>query len=121
MSQVVCSWAELADDTDVSEWYVSTHVPKVAVELGGTARNAIPAEDNIFKEVASIDGELMTLYDLAANVEASKVDAQMQAAAQKMPQGARIETRIYNEWETWHGEHWREGRLKFAKAATIIR
>jgi hypothetical protein len=120
MSQVVCSWAGLADDTDASAWYVNTHVPKVAAELGGTARNAIPAEENIFKEVAGIDGERMTLYDLPADAEVSKVDAQMQAASQKLPEDAKVETRIYDEWETWHGEQWCGRKLKTAEAVTFI-
>lgn len=109
MSRIACVvWADLAGDSAVSTEYEDKHIPNVVTKLGCTARNAQQAEDNMFKEVASIDGSLMTLYDLPDGVDAKDAITQKQLDEAKLPKDARIDTRVYDEYATWFGEEWCE-------------
>ncbi|KAH8711927.1 hypothetical protein GQ44DRAFT_714134 [Phaeosphaeriaceae sp. PMI808] len=106
MSRLACVWADLADDTDAAEWYEDTHLPNVVSKLGLNARNAEQVADNMFKEVAGIDGKYMTVYDIPENEDAQEVTAQTQPEVAKLPKGARLDTRVYDEYATWYGREW---------------
>jgi hypothetical protein len=106
MSRVACVWADLADDTDASKWYEDTHVSETVEKLHGTAWNALQSEDDTFKEVAPISGTHMTLYDLPDGICAKDIDAHLQPVDGKMPQDARLDTRVYNEHATLYGTDW---------------
>jgi hypothetical protein len=107
MSKIACVWADLASDTKADIWYEDEHVPNVVARIGGTARNVEQVEENIFKEVASIYGKYMTLYDLKTSDE--DIYARIHPTTESLPANAQIDTRIYNEYATWYGEEW-QGR-----------
>jgi hypothetical protein len=106
MSRIACSWATLSDGSDTDEWYEATHVSSTAAKLGTTARNAEEAEDNVFKEVAHIQGKYMTLYDLPEGADSKSVVAEIQPQAAHLPRHARIDTRLYEEFGKWYGDDW---------------
>jgi len=106
MSRVACVWADLADDTTASAEYEDTHISNVVAKLGCTARNAEQAEDNMFKEVAGIDANYMTLYDLPDGPDPKDVVAQIQSETSNRPKNARLDTRVYDEYATWFGDEW---------------
>jgi hypothetical protein len=106
MSSIACVWANVSDGVDTDAWYEATHVPRIVAKLGGTARNAEEAEDDIFKEVTTIEGKYMTLYDLPASADAKAVAAQVQPEAENLSKITRMDTRIYEEAAVWHGEEW---------------
>ncbi|KAF1941719.1 hypothetical protein EJ02DRAFT_404080 [Clathrospora elynae] len=107
MSRITCVWADLGDDADADEWYESTHIPDVVAKLETTARSGDQAEDNVFKEVAGIDGTYMTIYDLPDGVDAKDLDAQICPALDKLPTDARLDARCYTEYASWDREDWR--------------
>ena len=117
MSRVACVWADLGDTTAAAD-FEDDHVPNVVAQLKCTARHSEKEEENIFKEVAAIRGNTMTVYDLPDGADAKDFGARIQPAADKLPKDAWLETRMYKERNVWHGEDWREG--KPALPATLI-
>lgn len=109
MSRIACVWADLGEDDTANDWYEKTHVADVVSKLNTEARHGQPAEDNMFKEVPSIEGTHMTIYDLPGDQDAQDFDAQIQPALDRIPGGARIDTRCYKEFASWHGEEWQGG------------
>lgn len=110
MSRIACAWAELGEDAaDANQWYEGTHIPAALAKIKSTARHAEQVEDNAFKEIAGIDGRLMTIYDVPKQPSAQELDAQISPALDKLPKEARIETRCYKEYANWCGEEWRGG------------
>jgi hypothetical protein len=114
MSRVACSWVDLAGDEDAGSWYLNNHIPSVVEDLDMTARNgereASEAARDMFKDVAGIDGQYMTIYDMSENTEAQDIDAQTEAARNKFPEESSIRTRIYGEYATSYGEEWTNGK-----------
>lgn len=109
MSRIACVWADLGEDTATSQWYEDTHIPDVVARLDTTARHAGQAEDNMFKEVAGIDGTVMTVYDLKDTDDAKDIDAQIIPAQDKLSADVRIDARCYTELTSWLGGEWRGG------------
>ena len=110
MSRIACAWAELGEDAaDANQWYEGTHIPAALAKIKSTARHAEQVEDNAFKEIAGIDGRLMTIYELPKQPSAPELDTQISPALDKLPKEARIETRFYKEYANWYGEEWRGG------------
>ncbi|KAH7397219.1 hypothetical protein BKA66DRAFT_408964 [Pyrenochaeta sp. MPI-SDFR-AT-0127] len=107
MSRIACIWADLADDAAAEQWYEDKHIPDVISRLDTTARNAEQAEDNMFKEVAGIDGKYMTVYDLSEDKDAKDVDAQIYPKADALSADARFHARCYTECANWFGDEWR--------------
>ncbi|CAG5141878.1 uncharacterized protein ALTATR162_LOCUS1032 [Alternaria atra] len=108
MSRIACAWAELGEDAaDANQWYEGTHIPAALAKIKSTARHAEQVEDNAFKEIAGIDGRLMTIYELPKQPSAPELDTQISPALDKLPKEARIETRFYKEYANWYGEEWR--------------
>jgi hypothetical protein len=103
MSRVACSWVDLAGDEDAGSWYLNNHIPSVVEDLDMTARNgereASEAAREMFKDVAGIDGQYMTIYDMSGNTERNK-----------FPEESSIRTRIYGEYATSYGEEWTNGK-----------
>jgi hypothetical protein len=114
MSRIACSWVDLAGNENAERWYLDKHIPSVAEALGTTARNVekevSEAARDILKGVVGIDGQYMTMYDLAGNADARDMDAQTKAASSKLPKDAKIDTRIYEEYATMYGEEWSDGK-----------
>ncbi|KAL6710312.1 hypothetical protein ACN47E_009258 [Coniothyrium glycines] len=106
MSRIACVWADLGVDNAANQWYEETHVPAIVAKLDTGARHGEPAEDKMFKEVASIDGTHMTIYDLPNDQDAKDLDVKIQPAVDKLPGDARLDTRCYKEFASWHGEYW---------------
>jgi hypothetical protein len=116
MSRVACVWADLPENTET--WYENTHIPNIVAKLNTTARNAEQVKDNIFKEVAGIQGRYMTLYDVSAAV---KNVAQIQPETEEGLKDARMETRIYDEFATWYGDEWCDRKLFLTHNAIYTR
>ena len=64
----------------------------------------------MFKEVPSIDGAHMTIYELPDGDDVKDLDARVQPALDKLPGDTRIDTRCYREFASWTGEEWRGGK-----------
>lgn len=109
MSRIACVWADLGEDAAANQWYENTHIPDAVTRLDTQARNAEQAEDNMFKEVAGIEGSFMTVYDLPPGKDAKEIDAQLRPALDMLPADARVDTRCYTEHANWFGEEWRGG------------
>lgn len=109
MSRIVCVWADLGDDSTANKWYEDTYIPDAVSQLDTTARNAEQAEDNMFKEVAGIEGTYLTVYDIPNGEDAKDLDAQVRPELKKLSWNARLETRCYTEHANWFGEEWRGG------------
>ncbi|KAH8727280.1 hypothetical protein GQ44DRAFT_704781 [Phaeosphaeriaceae sp. PMI808] len=107
MSRIACVWADLGDDSAANKWYEDTHIPNVVGQLDTMARNAEQAGDNMFKEVAGIEGTYLTVYDLPNGDDAKDLDEQVHPELEKLSVGARLETRCYMEYANWFGEEWR--------------
>jgi hypothetical protein len=121
MSRITCSWV----DEDAESWYLDKHIPDVVESLATTARHATletsEAARDMFKEVAGIEGKHITIYDLNENADARDINAQIQAARNKLQTDAKIDTRIYDHHATMYGEHWSNGETIFRKSSICIR
>lgn len=111
MSRIACVWADLGSSSATNEWYEDTHIPKVTTTLRTKAHHAEQAEDNMFKEVPGIQGDLMTVYKLPDSANVKDLDAQIYPALNKLSADARIETRYYKEHAKWFGKEWRDGKF----------
>lgn len=111
MSRIACIWADLGDDDAADLWYRDTHVPAVVASLNIRANHGQPAEDDLFKEVPSIQGTHMTVFELPENLEHEKLEAQIQPSLDKIPRDARFDTRLYKEHKIWNGEDWQGGEI----------
>ncbi|KAL5114610.1 hypothetical protein ACEQ8H_007515 [Pleosporales sp. CAS-2024a] len=105
MPKIACSWVDLADNTDTLTWYEDTHIPSIVKKLGTSARNATPCEDDAFKEVAGINYQYMTLYDLPEDADAD-AQVQVQPATQDGSKITKSETRIFEQHSLWDGQEW---------------
>ncbi|KAH3964486.1 hypothetical protein HBH92_177680 [Parastagonospora nodorum] len=107
MSMIACSIVDLDDNPDASKWYLETHVPRVVAKLGGTAYSASKMEENVFPDMASIEGQYITRYELPEGTDAKAAESHISTTSEKLPLSAKIETRMYERQETWYGEGWR--------------
>ncbi|KAF2847478.1 hypothetical protein T440DRAFT_403437 [Plenodomus tracheiphilus IPT5] len=107
MSSIACVWTDFDDDSKTSQWYEDAHIPAIVGKLGTMAKNAEKAEDNMFKEIAGIHGTFMTVYDLPDGKSTVGLEAQIRPAADKLPEAARVNSRIYTEFASWLGKDWR--------------
>lgn len=119
MSMIACSIVDLGHNTDASKWYLETRVPGVVAKLGGTAYSASQAEENVFPDMANIEGQYMTRYELPKGADAKAADSHISATSEKLPPSAKIETRIYESQEIWHGENWRGRKLMLSRPALL--
>jgi hypothetical protein len=115
MSMIACSIVDLGGYPDASKWYLETHVPGVVAKLGGTAYSASRAEEDIFPDMASIEGQSITRYELPEGADAEAADSHISATSEKLPPSAKIETRIYEREVIWHGENWLGRKLMLSR------
>ncbi|RMZ68376.1 hypothetical protein GMOD_00010004 [Pyrenophora seminiperda CCB06] len=111
MSRIACVWSKLGDDEAVPEtntWYENTHVPDALAKIKSTARIAEQVEDNAFKEIPQVEGNLMTIYDLPCDQDAAAIDTHLRPSVGRLPKEARIDTRVYTEHQNWFGDEWRD-------------
>jgi hypothetical protein len=110
MSRIACSWVDLAGNEDAESWYLNTHIPSVVEKLDTIAHNgemeSSEAARDMFKDVAGIDRQYMTIFDLSGNAATRDIDARTEMALTKCPQEARMDTRIYDEYAKMHGAEW---------------
>ncbi|KAE8823943.1 hypothetical protein HRS9139_09125 [Pyrenophora teres f. teres] len=109
MSRIACVWADLGEEApEASNWYENTHIPDTLAKINSTARIAEQVEDNAFKEIPQVQGNLMTIYDVPCGQDAEDLDAQLRPSVGRLPKEARIDTRVYTEHQNWYGDEWRD-------------
>jgi hypothetical protein len=110
MSRIACSWVDLAGNEDAQSWYLNKHIPSVVESLNIIAYNgemeSSEATRDMFKDVAGIDSQYMTVFDLSENAATGDIDAHTEMSRNKYPKEARIDTRIYSEYAKMDGEEW---------------